>query len=89
MREGLIEKVAEAAASKERPDGSTYRSLSYAEQRRLADSQGSDHKAVQLAALQQGIVTEVYARNQKLLSSEDQIKLLQSHAAVICLGGLG
>ncbi|MFC1831929.1 ThiF family adenylyltransferase [Thermodesulfobacteriota bacterium] len=89
MREGLIEKVAEAAAPKERPDGSTYRSLSFADQRRLADSHGSDHKAVQLAALQQGIVPEVYARNQKRLSSEDQIKLLQSHVAVIGLGGLG
>ena len=50
---------------------------------------GSDHKSVQLAALQQGIVPEVYARNQKRLSSEDQIKLLQSHVAVIGLGGLG
>ncbi len=89
MREGLIEKVAEAAAPKERPDGSRYRSLSFAEQRRLAEGYGSDHKAVQLAALQQGIVPEVYARNQKRLSSEDQIKLLQSHVAVIGLGGLG
>ena len=89
MRDGLIEKVAEAAAPKERPDGSTYRSLSFADQRRLADSHGSDHKAVQLVALQQGIVPEVYARNQKRLSSEDQIKLLQSHVAVIGLGGLG
>jgi len=89
MREGLIEKIAEAAAPKERPDGSAYRSLSFADQRRLAASHGSDHKAVQLAALQQGIVPEVYARNQKRLSSEDQIKLLQSHVAVIGLGGLG
>jgi len=89
MREGLIEKVAEAAAPKERPDGSAYHSLSFADQRRLADSHGSSHKSVQLAALQQGVVPEVYARNQKRLSSEDQIKLLQSHVAVIGLGGLG
>ena len=89
MREGLSEKVAEAAAPKERPDGSTYHSLSFADQRRLAESYGPDHKSVQLAALQQGIVPEVYARNQKRLSSEDQIKLLQSHVAVIGLGGLG
>ena len=89
MREGLSEKVAEAAAPKERPDGSRYLSLSFANQRDLAESYGPDHKSVQLAALQQGVVPEVYARNQKRLSSEDQIKLLQSNVAVIGLGGLG
>ncbi len=89
MRDGLIEKVAKAAAPKKRPDGSTYRSLSFAEQCRLADIQDSDHKVVQLVALQQGIVPEVYARNQRRLTSEDQIKLLVSHVAVIGLGGLG
>ena len=89
MREGLSEKIAEAAAPKERPDGSAYRSLSFADQRRLAETLATDHKSVQLAALQQGIVPEVYARNQKRLSSEDQLKLLQSHVAVIGLGGLG
>ena len=87
--EQLASRVAEAAVAKERPDGSSYISLSFAEQQRLADILGNDHKAVQLAALQQDIVPEVYARNQKRLSSEDQIKLLQSHVAIIGLGGLG
>ena len=89
MREGLIEKVAEAATPKERPDGSQYLSLSFKNQRILAETLGMSHKSVQLAALQQEIVPEVYARNQKRLSSEDQIKLLQSNVAVIGLGGLG
>ncbi|MEJ2134074.1 MAG: ThiF family adenylyltransferase [Desulfofustis sp.] len=88
-QEELVGRVAEAATEKERPDGSRYLSLSFAEQRRLAHSHGSDHKAVQLVALRQGIVPEVYARNQKRLSSEDQIKLLRSHVVVIGLGGLG
>ena len=89
MREGLIEKVAEASTPKERPDGSSYLSLSFKNQRILAETLGIGHKSVQLAALQQEIVPEVYARNQKRLSSEDQIKLLQSQVAVIGLGGLG
>ena len=61
----------------------------FANQRRLVERYGPDHKSVQLAALQHGVIPEVYARNQKRLSSEDQIKLLQSHVAVIGLGGLG
>jgi molybdopterin/thiamine biosynthesis adenylyltransferase len=89
MGDGLIEKVAEAAVSKERPDGSAYQSLSFSRQRELAELHGGDHKAVQLAALEQGIVPEVYARNQKRFSSADQIRLLNSHVAVIGLGGLG
>jgi molybdopterin/thiamine biosynthesis adenylyltransferase len=89
MQDDLIHKVAEAAAEKQRPDGSDYLSLPYEQQRRLAETLATDHKSVQLAALQQGIVPEVYARNQKRLSNEDQLKLLQSHVAVIGLGGLG
>jgi len=89
MRDGLFEKVAEAAVTKERPDGSAYLSLSFADQRDLAVRCGPDHRSVQLAALEQGIVPEVYARNQKRLSSADQVKLLASHVAVIGLGGLG
>ena len=89
MQDELIRRVSEAAVGTERPDGSGYLSLSYADQRDLAESCGLDHKTVQLAALQQGVVPEVYARNQKRLTSEDQIRLLQSQVAVIGLGGLG
>ncbi|NNK56468.1 MAG: HesA/MoeB/ThiF family protein, partial [Desulfofustis sp.] len=88
-QEQLTSRVVEAATEKERPDGSSYPSLSFADQRDLAESYGPDHKTIQLAALRQGIVPEVYARNQKRLSCADQIKLLQSHVAVIGLGGLG
>jgi molybdopterin/thiamine biosynthesis adenylyltransferase len=89
MQDELHRAVAEAAAERERPDGSTYLSLSFAHQQGLAEIHGGDHKSVQLAALEQGIVPEVYARNQKRLSSADQIKLLNSHVAIIGLGGLG
>ena len=87
--EQLASRVAEAATEKDRPDGSSYLSLSFADQRDLAEYYGPDHKTVQLVALEQGIVPEVYARNQKRLSSADQIKLLNSHVAIIGLGGLG
>ena len=89
QQEQLGSRVVDAAVETERPDGSRYLSLSFADQRRLAERYGPDHKSVQLAALQQGVIPEVYARNQKRLSSKDQIKLLQSNVAVIGLGGLG
>ncbi len=89
MKDELINKVAEAAVAAQRPDGSNYHSLSFADQRDLAEQYGLDHKTIQLVALEQGIVPEVYARNQKRLSSAEQIKLLNSHVAIIGLGGLG
>ncbi len=81
--------VSKAAAEKQRPDGSIYRSLSFADQRKLAKQTGVTHKDIQLAALSQGIVPEVYVRNQQTLSNDDQIRLLQSRVAVVGLGGLG
>ena len=89
MKDELISKVAEAAVAAQRPDSSSYHSLSFADQRDLAEQYGLDHKTIQLVALEQGIVPEVYARNQKRLSSAEQIKLLNSHVAIIGLGGLG
>ena len=89
MNDEIISKVAEAAVEAQRPDGSSYLSLSFADQRDLAERYGPDHKTIQLVALEQEIVPEVYARNQKRLSSADQIKLLKSHVAIIGLGGLG
>ena len=69
MQDDLIHKVADTAAEKERPDGSSYLSLSFRNQRILAEMLGQGHKSVQLAALQQEIVPEVYARNRRPSSS--------------------
>jgi len=89
MVAGLKDIVSQAAEERQRPDGSPYRSLSFQSQKNIAEENGCSHKDVQLAALRQEIVPEVYARNQKSLSSDDQIRLLQSRVAVIGLGGLG
>jgi molybdopterin/thiamine biosynthesis adenylyltransferase len=82
-------KIQEVSTEKTRPDGSIYRSLSYAQQAELAQSGELSQRRIQLLALEQGIVPECYARNQKRLSSADQIKLLQTRVAVVGLGGLG
>jgi len=89
MADGLKDSVVKAAEARQRPDGSPYRSLSYDSQKAIAEDSAKSHKAVQLAALKLGIVPEVYARNQKSLSSEDQVRLLQSRVVVVGLGGLG
>jgi len=89
METSLQQEIKTVAETLQRPDGSVYRSLPYAEQRRLAALFGSDHQGVQLAALQMDIVPEVYARNQTSLSCREQIELLHGRVAIIGLGGLG
>jgi molybdopterin/thiamine biosynthesis adenylyltransferase len=89
LTEILAARVAEASADRQRPDTTSYRSLSFDSQKRIAEMAGTGHKQVQLAALQQGIIPEVYARNQKSLSCQDQVRLLSKRVAVIGLGGLG
>ncbi|MEE4313802.1 MAG: ThiF family adenylyltransferase [Desulfofustis sp.] len=85
----LEQQISTVAEIRRRPDGSAYRSLPYAEQQRLAALSGSDHHAVQIAALQLDIVPEVYARNQTSLSCREQLELLRARVAIIGLGGLG
>jgi len=89
MEMSLQQQIGAVAESLRRPDGSVYRSLSYAEQRRLAAQSGIDHHAVQIAALQLDIVPEVYARNQTSLSCREQLELLRGRVAIVGLGGLG
>ena len=89
MADELRKIIGATGTEKRRPDGSIYQSLSFANQQKLAKQSSVNDKEVQIAALEQGIVPEVYARNQKSLSNQDQIRLLQSHVAVVGLGGLG
>lgn len=89
MNDELQEMVISVATEKRRPDGTLYRSLSFKDQQYLVTRSGLSHQQIQLTALHQCIVPEVYARNQTTLSCEDQIKLLEWRVAVIGLGGLG
>ncbi len=60
-----------------------------AELRRIAASAGIDPASAERAALEAGIVPERYRRNGATISIEQQLKLLDSTAAVIGCGGLG
>lgn len=87
--DSLIAMIRQYALKKKRPDGSTYSSLIFDDEDRIAKCLDISHKSIQIAALQNAIVPERYARNQKSLSNEDQLNLLRSHVVIIGLGGLG
>jgi molybdopterin/thiamine biosynthesis adenylyltransferase len=85
----LLPGIAGKAQQKTRGDGSSYLSLSFSDQQQLSEANGVSPRNVQISALQNDIVPEVYVRNQKSLSNAEQVKLLQTHVAIIGLGGLG
>lgn len=88
-RTELVRLVHQAAGDRCRPDGSRYSSLMFQDELRIVRASGHSHREVQLTALANHIVPERYARNQKSITSAEQIRLLESHVAVIGLGGLG
>lgn len=85
----VVQRIVNASTKQLRPDGSCYRSLSYPDVLRLAEETGCSLKDIQIIALEHDLIPEVYIRNQKSLSSRDQVRLLQTHVAIIGLGGLG
>ena len=88
-KDDLIRALKSRALERKTDAGSLYRSLMYADEKDLAEMFSCTHRQVQLCALENGVVPERYIRNQKSLSSEDQLKLLGARAVVAGLGGLG
>ena len=72
-----------------RPDKKVYSALFFADEVAIAKETGMSLLEVEYAALYENILPERYSRNQKSLTNTDQLKLLQSHVAIIGLGGLG
>ncbi len=72
-----------------RPDKTPYSTLFFADEVAIAKETGISLLEVECAALYENILPERYSRNQKSLTNTDQLKLLQSHVAIIGLGGLG
>ncbi len=85
----LTELLESAGQLKLRPDGSAYTSLILADERTIAARTGRSLREIECAALELEIVPERYSRNRKFYSCRDQLRLLNSHVAVIGLGGLG
>lgn len=81
-----LEAAAQPAAF---PDQTPYRSLSDRRVRELAQRTGETGRRIELAALDNGIIPERYARNLRTFAPADQAVLLNSRAGVVGLGGLG
>ncbi|MCU0593099.1 MAG: ThiF family adenylyltransferase, partial [Desulfobacterales bacterium] len=71
------------------PDKTPYRSLSVRQIQELSQQTGMTGREIERAALENGLVPERYARNMRTFSLADQATLLNSHAGVVGLGGLG
>lgn len=83
------DKIMARAVRRQRPDGSSYQSLSLADASDLVRRTGLKVQQLEAAALQQQILPERYARNMQSLSIEDQRVLLESRACIVGVGGLG
>ncbi len=88
-QERLTAAIHQASKECTRADGSSYRALFCAAESDIVARLGASHRQVQILALQQEVVPERYARNQKGLSCADQLRLLAAKVAIIGLGGLG
>lgn len=71
------------------PDGTVQQYLPQEAIHLLAARYGISHAAVERCALNAEIMPARYARNSKLLSCDDQLRLAGAHVLLVGLGGLG
>jgi molybdopterin-synthase adenylyltransferase len=79
----------ELSEAKTFPDKTPYRSLSVQHVLELSRRSGLSSRDTEIAALENDVVPERYARNMRTFSLADQATLLKAHAGVVGLGGLG
>jgi molybdopterin/thiamine biosynthesis adenylyltransferase len=79
----------ELSEAKTFPDKTPYRSLSVQHVLELSRRSGQSSRETEIAALENDVVPERYARNMRTFSLADQATLLKAHAGVVGLGGLG
>jgi molybdopterin/thiamine biosynthesis adenylyltransferase len=84
-----IDDMTRLATHRQFPDKTPYRSISVEHVRQLAAESGASGRDVEIAALENGIVPERYARNMRTCSLEDQTALLRARVGIVGLGGLG
>jgi molybdopterin/thiamine biosynthesis adenylyltransferase len=70
-------------------DGTPCRTIGPSEVMRLAEEAGVTGRIVEIEALRQNVLPVRYLRNRQTLCDADQIRLLESTACIVGLGGLG
>jgi molybdopterin/thiamine biosynthesis adenylyltransferase len=89
MPRSLLDEINAAATECPTHNGQSIRTLSQKDTQRLIEQHALTTQEVEIAALENDVIPARYLRNQKTMSSADQIRLLKSKVAVIGLGGLG
>lgn len=89
MSRPIDERLRTLARNEDLPDRSNCLTITVVDVERLAAEIGQSVRSLELAALQRGIVPQRYLRNRQTLSIRDQLKLLEAHACIVGLGGLG
>lgn len=89
MESDIINKIKKVSIIKKFPDETFYTSISVEHIANLAKRFQASGRDIEIAALEQGIIPERYARNMKTYSSTDQASLLRSRISIVGLGGLG
>jgi molybdopterin/thiamine biosynthesis adenylyltransferase len=84
-----VDDLAHLAVAKQFPDQTPYRSISSDRLKRFAAAAGLEGREVEIAALENDMVPERYARNMRSFSPADQAALLRAQVGVVGLGGLG
>ena len=87
--EGLIREIQKQAKQSSFPDGEPFAGLCLSAAAALASKLGVTRRAIEVAALEEGITPQRYARNLKSFTPQDQAALLGSRVCVVGQGGLG
>jgi molybdopterin/thiamine biosynthesis adenylyltransferase len=89
VKSDMIHNIKKFSTQKQLPDGSLYTSIPIARIMNLSKLFQISGRDIEIAALEENIIPEHYARNMKTFSSKDQSILLRSQASIVGLGGLG
>lgn len=89
VSQSLIALIKDHSEKRTRSDGTPYLSLSLEAEKTISRQSELSLREVQIHSLHLDITPERYCRNQNTLTCTDQIRLLESHIAVIGQGGLG
>lgn len=87
--EDLAKTIRSKAFNSVFPDGTPYLGLAFDQIASLENTLKISSRKIEIAALENNIIPERYARNFNAFTYQDQIKLLNSVVAIVGLGGLG
>jgi molybdopterin-synthase adenylyltransferase len=89
MNDNIINLIRQTASENKFPDNMPYSALSVAHVAHIAEKTNTSARYIELAALDNNIIPERYARNRNSLTIGDQITLLNKSVCIVGLGGLG